>query len=65
MLTPPSLSLSLSQGALAVSPDALMFPWESCLTGTEVQFSHGHIGPWGEYEQHISGDIALAARQYW
>ena len=42
-----------------------MFPWESCVTGTEVQFGRGKIGPWGEYEQHISGDIALAARQYW
>lgn len=53
------------QGLLNLSADALMFPWESCLTGTEVQFSGGHIGPWGEYEQHISGDIALASRQYW
>ena len=25
----------------------------------------GKIGEWGEYEQHISGDIVLAARQYW
>ena len=52
------------QGQLSLSSDALMFPWESCLTGTEVQNSNGKIGPWGEYEQHISGDIALAARQY-
>jgi len=30
-----------------------------------VQFGGGKIGPWGEYEQHISGDICLAARQYY
>jgi trehalose/maltose hydrolase-like predicted phosphorylase len=29
-----------------------------------VQYSAGEIGPWGEYEQHISGDISFAARQY-
>ena len=23
------------------------------------------LAQWGEYEQHISGDIVLAARQYW
>lgn len=53
------------QGQLSLSSDALMFPWESCLTGAEVQNSNGKIGPWGEYEQHISGDIALAVRQYY
>lgn len=30
-----------------------------------MQFGGGKIGPWGEYEQHISGDICLAARQYY
>jgi trehalose/maltose hydrolase-like predicted phosphorylase len=45
--------------------EAAMFPWESAFTGHEVQFGGGKIGPWGKYEQHISGDIALAARQYW
>ncbi len=44
---------------------ALMFPWESAVTGTEVQFGGGSIGPWGQYEQHISGDVVLAARQFW
>lgn len=48
----------------AASKDALMFPWESAFTGDEVQNSGGKIGPWGEYEQHISGDISFAARQY-
>ena len=43
---------------------AYMFPWESAFTGDEVQFGGGKIGPWGEYEQHISGDISFAARQY-
>ena len=39
-------------------------PWESAATGAETN-SHGKTGQWGEYEQHITGDIALAARQYW
>lgn len=44
----------------------LMFPWESAFSGYEVQGSAGGVvGPWGQYEQHISGDIALAAIQYW
>ena len=47
---------------------ALMFPWESAFTGMEVQFGQGGgsgtIGGWGKYEQHISGDISFAARQY-
>eukprot|EP00040_Diaphanoeca_grandis_P037457 m.244109 g.244109 ORF g.244109 m.244109 type:complete len:778 (-) comp33822_c3_seq5:211-2544(-) len=41
-----------------------MFPWESAATGIEVQFGHGKIGQWGEFEQHISGDVSFAARQY-
>ena len=61
----PNHASSGGQGALDLSDDALMFPWESCLTGQEVQFSSGKIGPWGKFEQHISGDIVLAARQYW
>eukprot|EP00756_Hemistasia_phaeocysticola_P051172 Hpha_TRINITY_DN26354_c0_g1::TRINITY_DN26354_c0_g1_i1::g.9347::m.9347 len=57
---------SPNRGPLPGLPaDALMFPWESALTGAEVQNSGGKIGPWGEYEQHVSGDVALAARQYW
>jgi len=48
-----------------VAPEALMFPWESAHTGADVQYWGGKLGPWGRYEQHISGDIALAARQYW
>eukprot|EP00937_MAST-01D_sp_MAST-1D-sp2_P004018 g4018.t1 len=46
-------------------PEAAAFPWESAYTGSETQMSRGKLGPWGEYEQHITGDIALAARQYW
>ena len=39
-------------------------------TGTERYHAcclqgRGKIGEWGEYEQHISGDIVQAARQYW
>lgn len=45
--------------------EAAMFPWESASTGQEVQFSGGDIGVWGQYEIHITGDIALAVRQYW
>lgn len=37
-----------------------MFPWQSAVTGQEMDF-----GQWGQYEHHISGDIAFAARQYW
>lgn len=48
-----------------VAASAAMFPWESAHTGVEVQYNGGKIGPWGQYEQHISGDIALAVRQYW
>ena len=48
-----------------VPPEATMFPWESAALGVEAQFSGGKIGHWGVYEQHISGDIALAVRQYW
>jgi len=48
-----------------VPKEGLMFPWESAFTGQEVEFSDGKIGPWGEYEQHISGDISFAARQYY
>jgi trehalose/maltose hydrolase-like predicted phosphorylase len=44
-------------------PEAMMFPWESAHSGAEVQYSAGKIARWGLYEQHISGDIALAARQ--
>jgi hypothetical protein len=42
----------------------LMFPWESAVTGVEVQGSGGKLGSWGMYEQHISGDISFACRQY-
>jgi trehalose/maltose hydrolase-like predicted phosphorylase len=31
----------------------------------EVQFGGGKIGPWGEFEQHISGDISFACRQHY
>jgi len=48
-----------------LSPGALMFPWESAFSGREVQYDKGEIGPWGRLEQHIGGDIVLAARQYW
>jgi trehalose/maltose hydrolase-like predicted phosphorylase len=34
----PNHASSGGQGALDLPYDALMFPWESCLTGHEVQF---------------------------
>jgi len=40
----------------------LMFPWESAFTGEEVCPSSA---PTGELEQHISGDIVFAFRQYY
>jgi len=39
-----------------------MFPWESAFTGEEVCPSWA---PTGQLEQHITGDIAFAMRQYW
>eukprot|EP00029_Vermamoeba_vermiformis_P003680 TRINITY_DN14219_c0_g1_i1.p1 TRINITY_DN14219_c0_g1~~TRINITY_DN14219_c0_g1_i1.p1 ORF type:complete len:713 (-),score=152.44 TRINITY_DN14219_c0_g1_i1:37-1992(-) len=42
--------------------EGTMFPWESAFTGQETCPSDA---PTGEYEQHISGDIAFAIRQYW
>jgi trehalose/maltose hydrolase-like predicted phosphorylase len=40
----------------------LMFPWESAFTGQEVC---PDWAPTGIYEQHITGDIAFAFKQYW
>jgi trehalose/maltose hydrolase-like predicted phosphorylase len=34
----PNHASSGGQGTLDLPDDALMFPWESCLTGHEVQF---------------------------
>lgn len=38
-----------------------MYPWESAVTGNEV--CPGQI--YADYEQHITGDIGIAAKQYW
>lgn len=38
-----------------------MFPWESAVTGNEV--CPGEI--YADYEQHITADIGIAAKQYW
>lgn len=37
-----------------------MYAWESAFTGVECC-----AGPWGVYENHITGDIAFAVQQYW
>ena len=39
-----------------------MWPWESAFSGVEACPS---TAPTGELEQHITGDIAFAARQYY
>jgi trehalose/maltose hydrolase-like predicted phosphorylase len=39
-----------------------MFPWESAATGSEVCPSWASTG---QLEQHITGDIAIAAQQFW
>ena len=39
-----------------------MFPWESGATGAEVCPSSAATG---QLEQHITGDVAFAAQQYW
>lgn len=49
----------------APAEGALRFPWESALSGTEVQYTGGHTSQYGRYEQHISADIALACRDYY
>lgn len=42
--------------------DGAMWPWESAFSGVEACPS---TAPTGELEQHITGDIAFAARQYY
>lgn len=51
--------------AISNGYQGLMFPWESACTGQEVQGSGGKVGPWGQFEQHISNDVALAFWQFW
>eukprot|EP01102_Stenamoeba_stenopodia_P000560 TRINITY_DN10550_c0_g1_i1.p1 TRINITY_DN10550_c0_g1~~TRINITY_DN10550_c0_g1_i1.p1 ORF type:complete len:853 (+),score=209.16 TRINITY_DN10550_c0_g1_i1:165-2561(+) len=40
----------------------LMYPWESAATGED---STPESVPFGELEQHITGDVAFAYRLYW
>ena len=59
------LNAAYCQPGYSASGFALRFPWESALSGHELQYDgDGRIGRWGKFEAHISGDIALAARQY-
>lgn len=48
-----------------VAQEALLFSWESAATGTETVYLDGRLGPWGMFEQHLNGDIALAVKQLW
>jgi protein-glucosylgalactosylhydroxylysine glucosidase len=43
--------------------DGAMWPWESAYTGTDCVVWPPN--PEGIYEHHISGDVAMAYRQYW
>lgn len=48
------------------APDeAILFPWESAATGVETIYMDRKLGPWSMFEQHLDGDIVMAARQYW
>ena len=38
-----------------------MFPWESAFTGLETSPGERY----GKYQNHITGDVAFAAKQYW
>lgn len=46
-------------------PYAILFGWETALTGVETNQMDDRYGPWAMFEQHINGDIAFAVRQYW
>lgn len=75
MLLHPDIAASMLEYRLDTVPEAekkaegygkgwkgAMFAWESAASGTEtcpIQFSTGRL------EQHITGDIALAAQQLW
>eukprot|EP01065_Artemidia_motanka_P002399 TRINITY_DN11142_c0_g1_i1.p1 TRINITY_DN11142_c0_g1~~TRINITY_DN11142_c0_g1_i1.p1 ORF type:complete len:463 (+),score=98.55 TRINITY_DN11142_c0_g1_i1:870-2258(+) len=43
----------------------LRYPWESALTGVEVETRGGKITYCSNYEIHISGDIVQAFWRYW
>lgn len=53
--------------AFAANPPdgGMMFPWESAVTGTEVQATHNACGRWCKYEQHVTADVSFAVRQYY
>ena len=42
-------------------PSGAMFPWESSFTGLETSPGERY----GRYQNHITGDVAFAAKQYW
>jgi hypothetical protein len=62
---PYTIQNAYCQDGYAPEPEALFFPWESAATGVEVNYMDAKIGPWAMFEQHLDGDISLAARQYW
>uniref|UniRef100_A0A6B2KZB4 Protein-glucosylgalactosylhydroxylysine glucosidase n=1 Tax=Arcella intermedia TaxID=1963864 RepID=A0A6B2KZB4_9EUKA len=53
---------SLKARSYNLGYQGLMYPWESAFSGQEVC---PDWAPTGKLEQHISGDISFAYRQYW
>ena len=53
----------LAWSCLSVLSQGWQFPWESAFTGYEM--TPLVCVPCRDYELHITGDIAFAARQYW
>ena len=62
VLFSPTLS-GLAWSCLSVLSQGWQFPWESAFTGYEM--TPLVCVPCRDYELHITGDIAFAARQYW
>ena len=62
VLSSPMFS-GLAWSCLSVRSQGWQFPWESAFTGYEM--TPLICVPCRDYELHITGDIAFAARQYW
>lgn len=58
--TDPMRAQGAAQKARAFGFDGLMFPWQSGESGRELQ-----CGVWGQFEHHITGDVALSLTQMW
>ena len=58
----PTLS-GRAWSCLSLRSQGWQFPWESAFTGYEM--TPLICVPCRDYELHITGDVAFAARQYW